>query len=126
MIKFRQIGDFIRTEKFLRRIRRIDFMPILERYAQLGVEALAAATPVDTGLTAESWAYTIARTGDIISVTWTNSNLADMVPIVILLQYGHATESGTFVQGRDFINPALKTIFDDLANDIWGEVTKLE
>ena len=126
MIKFRQIGDFIRTEEFLRRIRRIDFMPILERYAQLGVEALAAATPVDTGLTAESWAYTIARTGDIISVTWTNSNLADMVPIVILLQYGHATESGTFVQGRDFINPALKTIFDDLANDIWGEVTKLE
>ncbi len=127
MITFRKIGNFVRTERYLRRIRKLDYLPILKKYGQIGVEALSAATPIDTGLTSKSWYYDIWKSGrDRYSIVWSNSNLTGSVPIVILLQYGFTTNRGTYVQGRDFVNPALKPIFENIANDIWEEVTRLE
>ena len=117
-------GNFNQTEKFLKRASRMDCRRILEKYAQEGVAALAAATPVDTGLTANSWDYEIRVSRGRYSITWTNSNIVDGVPVAVILQYGHGTRNGGWVQGRDYINPALQPIFDKIANELWREVTK--
>ncbi len=90
----------------------------------MGVDALSAATPVDTGLTASSWGYEIHSSGATSSIVWTNSNVNDGIPIAILIQYGHGTRSGAYVQGRDFINPAMRSVFDNIANAVWKEVTR--
>lgn len=99
----------------------------LDKYGKRGVDALRAATPVDSGKTAESWEYHIYRHPEkgTLSIQWTNSNLDDNdMPIAILLQYGHAGKDGTYVQGVDYINPAIKPIFDDMADDIWTKFIK--
>jgi hypothetical protein len=115
-------GSFKNTEKFLKRARRMDIRKKLERYGELGVEALAAETPVDSGVTAASWSYEIEETKDGISIYWTNSAKAGSTPIVILIQYGHATRNGGWVEPNDFISPITQNLFKEMADKIWKEV----
>ncbi len=100
-------------------------MDVLERYGLRGVEALSAATPVRTGMTAISWSYDIVQNEDGYSIIWKNDNINKYVNIALILQYGHATRNGGYVQGIDYINPALKPIFDELAKAAWKEVTRI-
>lgn len=116
-------GDFKKTEKFLEGARTFNLKNLLKRYGEAGVRALAAATPKDTGLTAESWGYEIQTSRDEARVIWTNSNVVEGIPIAIILQFGHGTGGGGYVQGRDYINPAMRNIFDQLADAAWKEVT---
>lgn len=101
----------------------MDFFRNLEKYAREGVTALASATPVDSGETAASWDYEIQKGNGKVSIYWTNSNINDGVPIAVILQYGHGTNGGGYVQGRDYINPAIRPIFDKIAENAWKEVT---
>ena len=123
-IKVFQKGDFKKTEKFLQGAKLIDIRGLLKRYGEAGVRALASATPKDTGETASSWGYEIQTDHTGARVIWTNSNIKNGIPIAIILQYGHGTGGGGYVQGRDYINPALQSIFDQLADAAWKEVTK--
>lgn len=116
-------GDFRKTEKFLEGARVFNIKPLLKRYGEAGVRALQAATPRDTGELASSWGYEIQTDRTTARVTWTNSKNVDGVPIAIILQYGHGTGGGGYVEGRDYINPALQGIFDQLADAAWKEVT---
>lgn len=122
-ISIRHKGDFEKTTNFLIRMSKRQFLKRLDEYGQTGVNALKAATPVRTGKTASSWAYEIRQNGSDISLVWTNSNKSRGVPIVFYIQYGHGTKSGRYVQGYDFINPAIQPVFDQIKKDIWGEVT---
>lgn len=124
MIVVKHQGSFRNTESFLLRNKRVRYEHILKKYAQEGVDALVAATPIDSGITADSWGYEIKFSNGSVSITWTNSHIVDGAPIAILVQYGHGTRNGGYVQGRDYINPAMKSIFDRIANDVWKEVTK--
>lgn len=125
MIVIRQQGDFSKLSKYLERLKETARLGILDKYGREGVAALASATPVDTGLTASSWYYEIKRTNNSISLNFGNSNIQNGVPIAIILQYGHGTGTGGWVEGRDYINPAIQPIFDKIANDAWKEVTSL-
>lgn len=124
MVIIKHKGDFKKTEQFLKNASKIDIRRILEKYGQEGVAALAAATPVDSGLTAKSWDYEITISKNSYVITWTNSNVVDGVPIAIILQYGHGTRNGGWVQGRDYINPTIQPIFDKIIDEAWREVTK--
>lgn len=124
MISFKQKGDFSKTINFLNSVQKNDAIKILERYGREGVNALAAATPVDTGKTASSWYYTISQSNKGYSISFNNSNIQNGIPIAIILQYGHGTRNGGWVEGRDYINPAIQPIFDRLANSVWKEVTR--
>lgn len=124
MISVAQKGDFKNIEKFLKKPYGKNMRAILERYGQIGVNALSAATPKDTGRTAASWGYNIEDKSGVITITWTNSNVVKGVNIAIILQYGHGTRNGGYVVGRDYINPALKPVFDSIADILWKEVTK--
>lgn len=118
-------GTWKKTEKFLGKASSGAFFRRLERYAKRGVDALSAATPVDSGLTAASWDYEIKHDHDTVSIVWTNSNVVDDWAVVaILIQYGHGTRNGGYVYGVDYINPAMRPIFDHIANAIWEEVKK--
>lgn len=125
MIKFRQKGDFSKATKYFERVKQAAKVSILDRYGKAGVAALSSATPVESGLTASSWSYEIKRQNGIIRIDFLNSNVNKGVNIAIILQYGHGTGTGGWVEGRDYINPAMRPIFDKLANDAWKEVTKL-
>lgn len=125
MISFRQKGDFSKTEKLLKKSLGKDYRSILDRYGKEGVNALSAATPIHSGTTAVSWGYAIEKGDNTISIVWTNSNVNRGVNIAVILQYGHATKSGSYVEGIDYINPALRPIFDSLAEACWKEVTAL-
>ena len=124
MIGFRQKGDFSKTTKFLKRLKQDVSISTFEKYGEKGVAALASATPVDSGLTASSWYYKIEKTNSSISLLFCNSNIQNGVPIAVILQYGHGTRNGGWVQGRDYINPAIQPIFDKIAEEAWREVTK--
>lgn len=124
MISFRQKGDFSKLTSYLERAKNVARMGDLDKYGRQGVAALASATPVDTGLTANSWYYEITRTKGSVTIEFKNSNIQNGVPIAILLQYGHGTRNGGWVQGQDYINPAIQPIFDKIANDAWREVTR--
>lgn len=117
-------GSFSKTESFLNRLRQINYSRILKKYGQAGVDALASATPVDTGLTASSWFYELEQKNNSFTIRWGNSNIQNGVPIAVILQYGHATKNGGFVQGRDYINSALQPIFDAIASEAWEEVSR--
>lgn len=123
MFSIRQRGNFNKTEKFLRKSFGLRWRSVLEKYGRLGVEALSAATPVDTGLTASSWNYEIIQNESGMSIVWNNQNVVNHVNIALILQYGHATRNGGWVEGTDYINPALKPIFEKLAKDAWKEVS---
>lgn len=125
VIVFKHTGDFKRTKRFFDRAPKVNHRQILDMYGREGVRALSAATPVDTGLTASSWNYEVRIFRGRSLVRWTNSHVNKGIPIAILIQYGHATRQGGVVQGRDFINPALRSIFDKLANAAWEEVKAL-
>ena len=125
MISFRQTGDFSKLNKYLERVRETAKVGILDKYGREGVAALSSATPVETGKTANSWSYKIKRQNGSVSIEFYNSNINNGVPIAIILQYGHGTGTGGWVQGIDYINPAIQPIFDKIANDAWKEVTKL-
>lgn len=122
MIVIRERGSFQKTERYLKGLRRRQLRPILERYAKEGMAVLAAATPVDSGVTAASWGYEISITKSGFSVAWTNDNVVKGVPIAIILQYGHATGTGGFVQGQDYINPAIRPVIDKMTDTLWREV----
>lgn len=123
MIVFKHKGDLKKTSRFLERNRHLT-LPDLDVFGQQGVNALSAATPKDTGVTADSWYYQIVRTDKNISIQWLNRNVVDGVPIAVILQYGHGTGTGGYVQGRDYINPAIRPIFDKIAENAWKEVIK--
>lgn len=124
MITFRQKGDFSKLTRFLERAKETVRLGDLDKYGRQGVAALSSATPIDSGLTAESWYYEIENKKGSATITFYNSNVQNGVPIAIVLQYGHGTRNGGWVQGRDYINPAIQPIFDGIANKAWKEVTK--
>mgnify|MGYP001771604330 FL=1 len=124
MISFRQKGDFSKLTRFLERAKNLVHLSDLDRYGREGVAALASATPVDTGKTAASWYYDIKINKESASITFNNSNIQNGVPIAIILQYGHGTRNGGWVEGRDYINPVIQPIFDKIAEEAWKEVTK--
>lgn len=124
MIKISHKGDFTKTTQFLKSAKVFDPRKILDRYGRAGVAALSAATPTDTGLTAASWSYEIVITKGSYEIKFNNSNIQNGVPIAIILQYGHGTGTGGWVEGRDYINPAIQPIFDQIADEAWREVTK--
>ena len=124
MISFRQKGDFSKLTRFLERAKNLVHLSDLDRYGREGVAALASATPVDTGKTAASWYYDIKINKESASITFNNSNIQNGVPIAIILQYGHGTKNGGWVEGRDYINPVIQPIFDKIAEETWKEVTK--
>jgi hypothetical protein len=125
MITFRHKGNFNKLTVFLEKADRTARLKDLDKYGREGVAALASATPVDTGLTASSWYYEIKRQNGVVALNFCNSNVNNGIPIAIILQYGHGTRNGGWVEGRDYINPAIQPIFDRIANDAWREVTKL-
>lgn len=122
VIRFHQRGNFRNTEGFLKRVSRYNPEALLKRYGQQGVEALRMATPKDTGKTADSWYYTITNQNGRITLSWSNSNVNKGVQIAVILQYGHATKNGGWVEGVDYINPAIRPIFDRIAAKAWEEV----
>jgi len=122
MISFVHKGNFKNTEKFFDRIMHRSYKDILASYGERGVKALAAATPKDTGKTADSWTYSIEEGKGTVSIVWSNTNVNKGLNIAVLLQYGHGTRNGGYVQGRDYINPALQPLFDEIANKAWEEV----
>lgn len=122
-ITFSSSGSFRNTEKFLEKMTRGDIFSALDRYGRLGVSALANATPVSTGLAANSWGYVVEKSGNSYSITWTNTDIENGFPVAIMLQYGHGTRGGGYVSGIDYINPAIRPIFDKIATEVWREVT---
>lgn len=125
MIGFRIKGDFKKANSYLERVKEAVKLGMLDKYGRMGVEALASATPVDTGLTASCWGYRIERTSSSASIIFYNTNVNKGVPIAIILQYGHGTGTGGWVEGRDYINPAIQPVFDKIVEDAWKEVTRL-
>jgi hypothetical protein len=125
MITFRQKGDFSKLTRFLERAKESVRLGDLDKYGREGVAALASATPVDTGRTANSWHYEIEQKQGSVSISFYNTNIQNGIPIAVILQYGHATRNGGWVQGRNYINPAIQPIFDKIADAAWKEVTKL-
>ena len=125
MISFRQKGDFSKLNRFLERAKEAARISILDKYGREGVAALASATPKDTGETANSWYYEIKHENGSATISFCNSNINQGVPIAIILQYGHGTGTGGWVEGRDYINPAIQPVFDRIVNDAWKEVTKI-
>lgn len=123
MLQLSSRGDFNTLEHYLEKSLGRDYMSVLHKYGQLGVQALSAATPVRTGKTASSWSYKIEESKGSLSIIWTNSNVNKGVNIAVILQYGHGTRNGGYVVGRDYINPAIQPIIDDLAEAAWKEVT---
>lgn len=124
MISFRQKGNFYKFNRYMERIKEVVKLGELDKFGRQGVEALRNATPVDSRKTSNSWYYTIKRENKDIIISFNNSNINDGVPIAIILQYGHGTNHGGWVEGRDYINPAIQPIFDKIAEEAWKEVTK--
>jgi hypothetical protein len=124
MITITQRGSFQNTENFLKRMSSDAIFNVLDKYGGLGVTVLSNATPQDTGLTASSWYYEIVHHRGYYSIRWHNRHVVNGRPIAILLQYGHGTRGGGYVEGRDYIMPAIRVIFDQMANDCWREVTR--
>lgn len=125
MITITQRGSFKNTERYLRRLKETELFAVLNKYGEIGVAALSAATPVKSGTTAASWSFSVVQRPGYYSIRWHNSNVNDGLPIAVLLQYGHGTGTGGYVQGRDYINPAVRPIFDRMADEAWKEVTRI-
>lgn len=123
MISFRQKGDFSKLTRYFERVKEVVKLGDLNKYGREGVAALASATPVDSGRTANSWYYEIDHSNGSASINFYNSNVNEGVPIAIIIQYGHGTKNGGWVQGRDYINPAIQPLFDEIAEKAWREVT---
>jgi hypothetical protein len=124
MINITSRGDWGNTARYLQRMQSMHVMATLDKYGQKGVAALSAATPVESSETASSWTYEIVKKAGYYAIHWSNNHMEDGVSIAAILQYGHGTGTGGYVQGRDYINPALRPIFDQMINEFWREVTK--
>lgn len=122
MLSFESTGDFKNTESFLKRMLSADLFRSLDSFGRQGVAALSSATPVESGTTAGSWSYEIKRSRDQTEIVWTNSNLKNGFPVAVMLQYGHGTGTGGYVQGQDYINPAIKPVMDKIADGVWKAV----
>ena len=125
MISFRQKGDFSKLTNYFEKVKEAARLSILDKYGREGVAALASATPVESGKTAYWWYYDVKRQNGSATISFYNSNVNEGVPIAIILQYGHGTGTGGWVEGRDYINPAIQPIFDKIVNNAWKEVTSL-
>lgn len=125
MISFRHKGDFSKATRYLEKLKKSTKLGILDKYGRAGVAALSSATPVESGLTASSWNYELEQLAGSDRIIFTNSNINQGVPIAIILQYGHGTGTGGWVQGRDYINPAIQPIFDQMVEEVWKEVTSV-
>lgn len=125
MISFRHKGNLSKTTRFLERAKEVARLGVLDKYGREGVEALASATPTESGTTAGSWFYEIEHSAGSAVIRFNNSNINKGVPIAIILQYGHGTGTGGWVEGRDYINPAIQPVFDRIVQEVWREVTKL-
>lgn len=125
MITIKQKGDFSKVTKYLEKAKKGVNIRSLDRYAQAGVDALASSTPINTGLTARSWYYEIENSNGTVKISFCNSNIQNGVPIAIILQYGHGTRNGGWVEGRDYINPAIQPIFDEITKNAWKEVSNV-
>ena len=123
MIKITTQGKFEKTRRFFNKMSKFEIRSKLDQYGRKGVAALASATPIDSGETANSWDYEIIESGDGYTIQWINTHVNKGVNIAIILQYGHGTGTGGYVVGRDYINPAVQPIFEEMANTIWKEVT---
>jgi hypothetical protein len=123
MLGFRTSGSFGDVEKFLKRTSRVNVLSIMDSCGQLGVDALEGATPTETGLAAGSWSYDVKAKGGTYTISWKNSDVESGFPVAIMLQYGYSTGTGGYVQGRDYINPVMKPIFDQIADRVWKAVT---
>lgn len=123
MIRFVHKGGFKKTEEFLSKAQKGDFYQRLEEYGRQGVQALSSMTPLESGKTALSWDYEIEHNAKGVSIYWKNSNVQNGVNIAVILQYGHGTGTGGYVQGIDYINPAIRPIFDEIEQQVWKEVT---
>ena len=121
-ISFSSKGDFSKTIKFLNKVKNVKINNILSKYGKIGVNALSQATPKDSGVTSQSWNYRIEVNNNNASIVWYNTNVVKGVNIAVILQYGHGTRNGGWVEGRDYINPTMKPIFDKIANQVWKEV----
>lgn len=119
-------GDFSKTQKFLAKLARPNIIERLKAYGSMGVDALSAATPKDSGKTSGSWGYEVKQSGKTYSIIWTNTNVVNGVPIAVILQYGHGTGTGGYVKGRDYINPAIQPIMNRIAEDVWKVVASVE
>ena len=124
MISFRQKGDFSKLTSFLEKAKESVKIGDLDKYGREGVAALSSATPIDSGKTANSWSYEIINKNGSVTISFNNSNIQNGVPIAIILQYGHGTKNGGWVKGRDYINPAIQPVFDEIVDKAWREVTK--
>lgn len=124
MASVRIMGDFESTENFFHKLLDRRYLKVLNKYGKLGVQALAAATPKKSGKTAASWGYRIEEADGYTAIAFENSNINKNVNIAIILQTGHGTRNGGYVRGRDYINPAIQPIFDDIATAAWKEVTR--
>ena len=125
MISIKQKGDFAKLTGYFEKVKKYAKVSELDKFGRQGVDALSSATPVDTGLTASSWSYKIEHGNGVVKLSFLNSNIQNGVPIAIILQYGHGTRNGGWVEGRDYINPAIQPIFDKIVESAWREVTKL-
>lgn len=125
MIRIKQKGDFSKVTHYFQRVEKAAKIKDLDKYGKKGVAALSKATPVATGKTANSWYYEITKENGAVRISFCNSNIQNGVPIAIILQYGHGTRNGGWVEGRDYINPAIQPLFDEMANDAWKEVTMI-
>lgn len=125
MISFTQKGSFKNTERYLSKLQKAELFAVLNKYGTLGVNVLSNATPTESGLTAASWSYTVEQRPGYYSIRWHNSHIEDGVPIAVILQYGHGTGTGGYVAGRDYINPAVRPLFEEMANKAWEEVTRI-
>lgn len=123
MITFVVTGSFANIEQYLKRVQKLDILSILNFCGELGVSALSAATPADTRLASNSWSFEASSKNGMSEIVWTNSNVENGFPVVIMLQYGHGTGSGGYVNGQDFINPAMRPVFDKIATKVWKAVT---
>lgn len=125
MISFRHKGDYSKATRYFERLKEVARLGILDKYGRAGVDALSSATPVESGKTASSWGYEVEHSAGSAKIVFTNSNINKGVPIAIILQYGHGTGTGGYVQGRDYINPAIQPVFDKIVEDVWREVTEI-
>lgn len=123
MITFESSGSFVNVDRFLERMAKEEILSALNQYAELGVSALASATPPKSGATANAWSCEVTSKRNNYTITWSNSNVNDGVNVAVILQYGHGTGTGGYVQGRDYINPAIQPIFDKIADEVWKVVT---
>ena len=125
VLKISSRGDYDKTTRWLKKVQARGYLQKLDQYGQQGVAALEQATPKRSGKTAASWQYDVNINGSKIEIVWRNTNIIDSVPIAVIIQYGHGTGTGGYVEGVDYINPAIKPVFEEITQNVWKEIADL-